>query len=154
MTTFAEAIKAALRADVTLGALTSIILDDEDVGADGLQRTQLLASDTSTDISPAVFIKWRSELPYQLRVLKAEQTFFEIYFYQERGYGTCEAMRRRVFALLHEQKIQFTEPAGNYCEGIYWRGNLLRLFDPEMAGVSMERSRYEAHITRPTGEGA
>lgn len=152
MTTFQQAVRAALVADVTLAALTSLILDDDNVGRDGLQRTQLLATQTSTSISPAIFIKWRSELPYQLRVLKAEQYFFEIYFYQEQGYGTCEAMRRRVFALLHEQRIAFTEPTGNYCHLIYGRGHLTRLFDPAMEGVSMENSRYEAHITRPTGE--
>lgn len=152
MTTFQQAVRAALVADVTLAALTSIILDDDNVGRDGLQRTQLLATETSPTISPAIFIKWRSELPFQLRVLKAEQLFFEVYFYQEQGYGVIEQMRRRVFALLHEQAIPFTEPSGNYCQQIYWRGSLTRLFDPEMQGVSMENSRYEAHITRPTGE--
>lgn len=152
MTTFFEAVKAALLADVTLATLTTIILDDDDVGRDGLQREQLLATDTATSISPAIFIKWRSQLPFQLRVLKAEQVFFEVYFYQEQGYGTVEAMRARVFELLHEQAIQFDEPAGNYCHLILWRGNVLRLFDPELAGASMERSRYETHITRATGE--
>ncbi len=145
MANFFASLKAVLVADSTLGALTTLIKDDEDVGRDGLQRKDLLASATATSISPALFIKWRSRLPQDLLLFNQEQIFLEIFFYQEKGYTTCEAMRNRVLTLLHRQSITFDV---GFCLEIYWRGDILRSFDPAMEGVSMERSRYEARVTR------
>lgn len=145
MADFFASVKATLVADATLGAITTIIKDDEDVGRDGLQRRDLLASATATSISPSIFIKWRSRLPQDLLLFNQEQIFFELYFYQEKGYTTCESMRNRVLALLHQQQVQ---ASSGFCMAIYWRGDVLRSFDETLGGVSMERSRYEARITR------
>lgn len=145
MTTFFQAVKAALIADVTLGTLTTIIKDDDDVPQDGLKRRDLLASASSPNISPAIFIKWRTNLPFDALIFSEELVFFETYFYQQKGYTTCEAMRNRVLALLHQQAIQFD---GGFCMEIYWVGDVRRSYDGALGGVSMERSRYEARITR------
>ena len=145
MASLRGAVKALLQGDATLGGLTSLVLDSEDVGRDGLQRKDLLAAPSSTQISPGVFIKWRSGVPWEALIFEAEQVFCEIYFYQEIGYSTCEAMRRQVKVLLHRQQVDIDD---GFCLEIYWRGDITDSFDPALNNVSMERSRYEARITR------
>ena len=145
MADFYTELKTLLKADGALGALTSIILDDEDVGHDGLQRKDLLASASAVSISPAIFIKGSTRVAWSELLFNAERIYLEIFFYEETGYTTCLAMRDRVLTLLHRQQVTFDT---GFCLEMYWLSDVTNSFDEALGNVSMWRSRYEARITR------
>jgi hypothetical protein len=151
MTTIREAVRTVLITDVTLMALaTGGVHDDDSLdNRNGLTPEALQAAD-SPIIRPGVYIRWTTSDPFGLNdaTLNAERAFFEVYFYQHEGYDVITAMRDRVKRLLHQQRVNYDTPANQYCYAIIWAGDVLTMKDREMAGASMERTRYEVHLRR------
>jgi hypothetical protein len=151
MTTIREAVRAVLTADTALMALaTGNVHDDDSLNNQhGLTPAALQVGDDPT-IRPGIYIRWTTSDPFGVNdaTLHAERGFFEVYFYQNTGYATITAMRDRVKRLLHQQRVDYDEPANQYCYAIIWAGDVLNMKDEEMAGASMERTRYEVHLRR------
>lgn len=151
MTTIREAVRTLLTSDVTLAALaTGGIYDDDALdNRNGLTPAALQASG-SPIVRPGIYIGWTTSDPFGVNdaTLHAERAFFEVYFYQHEGYDQITAMRDRVKRLLHQQRVSFDTPTNQYCHAMLWAGDVLNMKDEEMAGASMERSRFEVHIRR------
>lgn len=147
MTSLYQAIYDHLSADTTLSSLaTGGLYDWAQVGRRGLTRATLTANDT-VPIQPALFLHWSSATPFgggEVGVA-AQRVFFEVYFYQDSGYASIDAMRQRVMTLLHRQQLALND---GWCFLILWRGDVRQQQDEALGGVSMERSRYEVHIGR------
>lgn len=144
------ATKALLEGDATLGALTSNILDRNEVGEEGLKLANLRTG-SSPVIVPSVYIKWVSENPLPNSPSLPDgsvvgvRAFCEIYFYGDSNYTTITAMRRRVYGLLHQKRVTVDT---DYVYAFLWRGDVLEQKDMLMGGVCVERSRYEVHYLR------
>ncbi len=149
MADLAGATKAYLKADSTLTAIVAAdkILDAEDVGREGLKVEHIKQIGTPL-VGPAIYINWTTEAPYQATMLDAVQAFVEIYFYQHSKYGIIKDMKRRVWELLHQQRVVIDDPGADYVYAFIWRGDVVQMKDPELNGCSMERSRYEIHYLR------
>lgn len=149
MTTIREAIVEVLDDDATLAALaTGGIYQVSTVGREGLTRKMLLGSGVA--INPAVYVVWSTDVPYQQdnRLLRGQNLFFYVYFYQDTGYDVCKQMRERVKALLEYQPVQYDDPADEHMHDLFWRGDMVGEIDESLGDASMERSRYQALYTR------
>jgi len=147
VTTLRAAVLARLAGDATLAALaTGGIYDAEALGRPGLELADVTAG--TPVVQPCVFVRWTTEDPFGAAAINAVRTFAEIYVYQDTGYATCQALRERVWALLHQQRVAIDEPAGWRCAAIIWAGDVTESVDESLGGASMERSRYEVHLTR------
>jgi hypothetical protein len=148
MTTLREAVKNVLKTDATLLALaTGGIYDAEDVGRKGLTIETIRGSGVA--INPAIFLRWTTENRLNPDVLRVQQAFVQIYFYQDVGFDICRQMRQRVLTLLHQQSVAFDEPSGWYCFALVWVGDVLEQYDDQLGGAHYERSRYQVDIGRP-----
>ncbi len=151
MTTIRAAVRARLTGDATLVALaTGGIHDEDSLNNENGLTPEALQTTNSPIIRPGIYIGWTTSDPFGVNdaTLHAERAFLEVYYYQQVGYATITAMRDRVKVLLHQQRVTFDEPANQYCNAMIWAGDVLNQKDEEMAGASMERSRYEVHIRR------
>lgn len=151
MTTIREAVRAVLTGDATLVALaTGGIHDDDSLDNRNGLTPQALQAAGSPLIRPGIYIGWTTSDPFGVHdaTLHAERGFLEVYFYQHEGYDVITTMRDRVKRLLHQQRVNFDTPANQYNHAILWAGDVLNMKDEEMAGASMERSRFEVHIRR------
>jgi hypothetical protein len=146
VTTLAQAVKSELSSDGTLSGLATYFFDSYTVGEDGLTRDMITVPGTP-NIAPTVYIKWSTKAPFDMEVLRANEQYFEVYCYQQKGYSSIELMRQRVFELLHLERVDFDTPAGDICRQIEWAGDILGMRD-EGLKASMERSRFRAVITR------
>lgn len=142
-----QAIYTLLHDDSTLGSLaTGGVHDAESVGRRGLTRAALAGSN-SVPIQPALYLHWPNAVPFgggEVGV-QAERVYLEVYAYQDTGYAATQAMRARVMALLHRQRVTLEE---GWCFIILWRGDVTQQRDEGLGGVSMERSRYEMQVGR------
>lgn len=140
------ATKSRLKADATLTALvgSAYILDDDDVGRDGLKLSNIKPANQPI-VSPAIYLHWTTETPFSASVLNAVRGFVEVYIYQDTGYATIELARRRVWELLHQQRVAIDN---DYLFAFVWAGDVKRQKDDELGGASFERSRYEYHVIR------
>lgn len=153
------ATKTYLKADATLytvggTGLAKNILDITDVGREGLKIDNLKAAGQSGQpkIAPSIYLNWVDENPMPNAPsapdgsVLAVRGFLEIYFYEHMAYTTITAMRRRVYTLLHQQRVVIDGP--DYLYAFIWAGDVLEQDDPYLEGVSMERSRFEFHYLR------
>jgi hypothetical protein len=149
MATMKEALMAVLTGDATLGGLTTKILNSDDFGRKGLQRSDIVDGG-GVAIAPALYVKWSTETPFGTaqRILRAERRFFEVWGYEDDGYGIIRQMLERVKVLLEYQPVQFDEPAGVHMSDIFWAGDVLGEIDESLGNACMERSRYQALLTR------
>jgi hypothetical protein len=150
MTTVEEAIRQTLENDAELMAVAVAgVHDASTVGRNGM-TVDYLKNDDDPQIHPGIYIKWSSIQPWPEAeaTLQASRGFLEVYFYQEMRFDCIQTMRRRVLELLHHQRVEIDEPAGDYVCEIIWAGDTLNQVDEAMAGVSFERSRYSVVMTR------
>lgn len=136
-------IKARLEADATLLAIaTGGVYDFDETGRMGINRTNTpVAFDSNGVIRPCVLLRLRTSVPdLALRDDPAQYTTLreniEVWLYQDSGYTTIEAMRDRVYTLLHAR------PVANTFQ-LYWTGNVRFPRDPEL-DANVERSDYQA----------
>lgn len=147
-TTLKQALKARLSGDATLAAIAmGGVHDPESLGRQELELKDITAINSPL-IKPAVFIRWTTEDPFDVPAINAVRAFVEIYFFQDKGYASCQSMRERVWLLLHQQRVSFDAPAGWHLGVFIWAGDVLQMQDDSLGGASMERSRYEVHLTR------
>jgi hypothetical protein len=140
-------IKAVLVIDATLLAVaTGGIYTWSDTNRLGISReTVPSAFDTSAGlIKPCLLIKGRGERPdggiaddTAQQVSTSE--IVEVWFYEDTGYTNIEAMKSRVYVLLHGKQVAST--------GIFiarWAGDpFVQMRDDAMGHISVERSDYD-----------
>jgi hypothetical protein len=147
-TTLKQALKTLLSGDATLIALaTGGVHDPDSLGRQELELKDVTATNSPL-VRPAVFIRWTTEDPMDVAVINAVRAFVEIYFYQDAGYATCQQMRERTWSLLHQKRVTFDYPTGWRMTAFIWAGDVIHMQDDSLGGASMERSRYEVHLTR------
>lgn len=107
--------KAVLEADAALVALaTGGIYDYDETGPDGISRTTTPdAFDTNEIIKPCILVKSRGGTPDGALVDEGTkylsiQAPLEVWFYEDSGYTNIEAMRDRVYTLLHTYQLAST----------------------------------------------
>lgn len=146
MTTLYAATHTLLTNDATLAALaTGGVHDVQSLGRQELELADITAG--TPLVKPAVFLRWTTETEF-VRVINARRVYLDIYVYQDTGYLVTAQMRDRIFTLLHQQRVTFTEPAGDYLYAFVWAGDVVQQQDDTLGGASMERSRYEGHLTK------
>jgi hypothetical protein len=147
-TTLKQALKTLLSGDATLAALaTGGVHDPDSLGRQELELKDICATNSPL-ARPAVFIRWTTEDPFDVTAINAVRAFVEIYFFQDKGYATCQQMREQTWTLLHQKRLTFDYPAGWHLGVFIWAGDVLQMQDDSLGGASMERSRYEVHLTR------
>lgn len=156
MTHYREAVRALLAADATLTALATNGVWDFDrivsqgYGTDGMTLNVLMTS-TGAVILPTIYLAWTTETPIYPIKARARRAMLNVYFYDWDGYATIQQMRQRVYDLLHEQRVTFTEPANYYCRQIVAVGNIVYQKDAELGGACFEQARYELRLIDVTG---
>jgi len=149
------ATKALLAADATLTDITDFngVIDDDDVGKEGLSRSDLQSGSTPR-IVPTIYLNWTTSAPISRapQVMKGASSgvqgvseFLEVYFYENKGYSTIETMRRRVWVLLNQQRVSIDT---DYLYNFIWRGDVKRRKDERLGDIPMERSRFEGVMIR------
>ena len=112
------------------------------------------AAEISRQATPDAYDEWRELKPCAL-VRQESQTpwgpyehsgrlYVTVWFYQRSGYDAIEAARKRVYALLHRQRI--TPESGSAWDVVHVN-DLLDQEDPGL-GVPMAMSRYVATVLR------
>lgn len=137
-------IKTVLAADATLLATaTGGVYVWSDTNRLGISiETVPDAFNTTTGlIKPCLLIKGRGERPDggfadDTTQIVSTSEIVEIWFYEDTGYTNIEAMRARVYRLLHGKYIS--------THIVRWAGDpLVQMRDEAMGNVSVERSDYE-----------
>lgn len=136
-----DAIVTALQNDATLMSTL----------AGGIHR----AVEISRQVTPGAFDGNRELLPCALVRQESATTwgphdnsgrlYVAVWFYERSGYENVEAARKRVYTVLHRQKLTPSDGSGNY--EIRHANDLLDLEDPAL-GVSMAMSRYVCTVQR------
>lgn len=148
---FSDNVKTIFQADSTL--LTYVqsvnIFTYNDTKRTGISLKDTPTTYSSTGIlQPCIVIKDRSQTPDDKIVSSYNQTrstrhTLEVWFYNsgDIGYDVIENMRKRVYVLLAEQKIN-----NSLCRLI---NNILSQRDPAMAQAAWERSDYVIYTFEP-----
>lgn len=136
--------KAVLEADGTLVALaTGGIYDLDETGPNGISRTTTPdAFDSNEIIQPCILIKARGGVPDLALTDEGTQYLsvrdpLEVWFYEDSGYTNIEAMRDRVYTLLHATQLPDTFK-------LLFAGDARALRDTEI-DANVERSEYTAY---------
>jgi hypothetical protein len=147
MTTLRQATRALFTGDVTFMALATGGVHD----VDSLGRMELELADITSGspiVLPSLFIRWTTEAPFSLRVLEARSIFFNLFFFDHSNYTVIEQLRHRAYQLLHQQRVTFDEPSGDYLYAFVWAGDVCQSSDESLQGARMERARYEGHLVK------
>lgn len=102
------------------------------------------AYDGNKELQPCALIRQETGTPWGPHDHSA-RLYVTIWFYERNGYTNIEAARKRVYDLLHRQKLTPVDGSGNY--DIRHADDLLDQEEPEL-GVSMAMSRYVATMER------
>jgi len=136
--------KTILEADVALVALaTGGIYDYAETGPNGISRTTTPdAFDSNEIIEPCILLKSRGSTPDLQLVDEGTQYLstreaLECWFYEDTGYANIEAMRDRVYTLLHAVQL-----AGTF--KMLWAGDVRNQRDTDI-DANVERSEFTVH---------
>jgi hypothetical protein len=99
------------------------------------------AYDANRELQPCALVRQETETPWGPYEHSA-RLYVTVWFYQRSGYDAIDAARKRVYALLHRQRIT---AEGSW--GVEHANDLLDQEDPGL-GVPMAMSRYVATILR------
>lgn len=140
--TVVGAAKTILEADTAtlVAAATGGIFDLDEAGRLGLNRTTTPGIvDSNGILKPCVLLKSRSAVSDGILADDADQShslieMLEVWFYEDDGYTVIDAMRDRVYTLLHAVQLTSTF----IC---YWSGDIKQQRD-EALDASMERSEF------------
>lgn len=147
MTTLHEAVLDLFENDATFAALaTGGVFDVDTLGRQELELGDITSG--TPIVQPALLIRWTTDAPWGPDSLNGHRPFVELYFYQDTGYTTTEAMRQRAYELLDRQRVTFNEPASDYVFEFRWAGDVIQQQDDSLGGASMERSRFYANSIR------
>jgi len=136
--------KAVLEADATLVALaTGGIYDYAETGPDGISRTGTPgAFDSNEIVEPCILLKSRGGVPDGALTDEGTQYLsvreaLEVWFYEDTGYSNIEAMRDRVYTLLHATQLPDTFK-------VLWAGDVRSQRDTSL-DANVERSEFAVH---------
>lgn len=136
--------KTILEADGALVALaTGGIYDYAETGPNGISRTTTpTAFDSNELIEPTILLKSRGSTPDLALTDEGTQYLstreaLEIWFYEDTGYANIEAMRDRVYTLLHAVQLVGTFMA-------LWAGDVRNQRDTDL-DANVERSEFTVH---------
>ena len=139
-----SAAKAILEADATLVALaTGGVYDYAEAGPDGISRTTTPdAFDSNGIIKPCILLKSRGGVPDGALTDEGTQYLsvreaLEVWFYEDTGYANIEAMRDRVYTLLHATQLTNTFK-------VLWSGDVRNQRDTSL-DANMERSEFTVY---------
>lgn len=136
-----DAVADLLRSDASLGA---ILTGGVHRAAEISRQTTPDAYDQRRELLPCALIRQETATPWGPHA-HSGRLYITIWFYDRAGYGAIEAARRRVYQLLHRQKV--TPADGSGCYEVRHANDLLDQEEPAL-GVPMAMSRYVATIQR------
>jgi hypothetical protein len=102
------------------------------------------AFDNKKELLPCVLVKGETATPWGPHH-DSGRLYIVLYFYQRSGYTNIEAARKRVYALLHRQKLTPTDGSG--CYDIVHANDLLDVEDTALQ-APMAVSRYVVTVQR------
>lgn len=102
------------------------------------------AYDEFAEIKPCALIKEESITPWGPHHDSA-RSYVTIWFYQRYGYASIKAARKRIYNLLHRQRVTASDGSGLW--QIEHANDLTSLEAPGME-ASMEMSRYMVYVER------
>lgn len=136
--------KATLEADATLVALAiGGIYDYAETGPNGISRTTTPGAFDSNEImEPCILLKSRGAVPDLALTDEGTQYLsvqeaLEVWFYEDTGYTNVEAMRNRVYTLLHTTQLADTFK-------LLWAGDVRNQRDTDI-DANVERSEFTVH---------
>lgn len=144
-----SAAKALLEADATLLATaTGGVYDFDETGRMGIGRTNTSAAfeQTTEIIKPCVLVKTRAPVADYILADDANQMVsfteaLEVWLYEDSGFAAIEAMKPRIFALLHARQF-----GGAFI--CLWQGD----FRPPMRDIELdanfERMEFKVRAKR------
>lgn len=136
-----DAILTLLQYDAALGGL---LTGGTHAGKEiSLQETPS-AYDANKELLPCGLIRQEGATPWGPHP-DSGRLYVTIWFYDRASYASIEAARKRVYALLHRQKLVPTDGSGNY--EIRHANDLLDMEDPTL-GAAMCMSRFVATVQR------
>lgn len=144
MSTVSDA-KAVLEADtaILVALATGGIYDYAETGPDGISRTTTpSAFDDNEIIKPCILLKSRGAVPDLALTDEGTQYLsvqeaLEVWFYEDTGYTSIEAMRDRVYTLLHATQLANTFK-------LLWAGDVRSQRDTNV-DANVERSEFTVH---------
>jgi len=136
-----SAIYNLLSADATLiGLLTGGVYAGKEISPQATSG----AYDANKELLPCGLIRQEAATPWGPHP-DSGRLYVTIWFYDRAGYASIEAARKRVYALLHRQKLTPTDGSGNF--DIRHANDLLDMEDPTL-GAAMCMSRFVATVQR------
>lgn len=136
-----DAITSLLQGDATVtAALTGGVHRANEISRQGTPT----AYDANGELLPCALVRQESGTPWGPHE-HSGRLYVVVVIYQRSGLATIETARKRVYALLHRQKL--TPVDGSGCYEVRWSNDVLDQEDPAL-GVSMALSRYVATVQR------
>ncbi len=102
------------------------------------------AYDANGEMQPSALLRQETATPWGPHK-DSGRLYFAVYFYDRASHAAIETARKRVYTLLHRQKLTPTDGSGNY--EIVHASDLLDMEEQNL-GVAMAISRYVATIQR------
>lgn len=136
------AVAALLAADATLAALLPGGIHDATAVGEISRQTMPGAFDGNAEIQPCALVRAASTSPvgpYD----DAARLVFSVFLYERVGYGTIQAARRRVVALLNVRKV--TPDDGSRCWEVRLANEVRQAGDSAL-GCSLEVATFVATV--------
>ncbi len=135
------AVYDLLTADATLMAtLTGGLYRAQEIS----RQTTPAAFDANRELLPCALLKQETATPWG-PYANSGQLYMVLYCYERSGYANIEAARKRVYALLHRQKV--TPSDGSGCYEVRHVNDVLDQEDAAL-GAAMALSRFVATVER------
>lgn len=147
MATFRDTVLNLLRTDTASGgvaallnypAVTKAIVDSRDLPSD--YGISWAPKDSRGRIAPHIIVRLRERQPFGAPKIGSEQSEFEVYAYQQRGYDVIDPVLKRVKALLHPDFF-YTDDLGMV--RILWTFTSAELDTDEYNGAPLRFSRFQ-----------
>lgn len=135
------AIAALLAGDGTLaGTLTGGVHRAREIS----RQDTPAAYDANGELLPCALVKQSTGTPWG-PIHDGGRLYVQVWFYERAGFENIEAARKRVYGLLHRQKV--TPADGSGCYQIDHSDDLLDMEEPALQ-VSMAVSRFVCTVQR------
>ena len=149
MASFRDTLQTRLTSDATLMALlTGGVLDPADLPQDGGGAGSVPRNTDGVTIKPFAILRGGPDGSYQGedRILSAGAEFWEVYLYQDVGYGTIDQAVGRIKTLLHDTYITADDRAIAHVLYTFTSADLVA---DELGGCPMKLCRYQViHIRK------
>ena len=102
------------------------------------------AYDANGELQPSALVRQETATPWGPHN-DSGRLYFAVYFYDRASHTAIETARKRVYVLLHRQKLTPTDGSGNY--EIVHASDLLDMEEASL-GAALAISRYVATVQR------